>query len=137
MKDSVATPRQVRVVFFQGDDSSRDKTNKRRYGNRAALYREIFLTSLSDPCFSICSRPRGNFLSLSGGFWEEEKKLMSSTSRWQREGKRRIGNGPLGSYTTPTSFKLVTDFYAVFNTLLRNRLLMETPAACFFSFSWL
>ena len=33
---------------------------------------------------------------------------MSSTSRWQREEKRRIGNGPLDSYTTAVSFKLVT-----------------------------
>lgn len=75
--------------FIQRDESSRHAAQTNSVmGTELRRTKEfweeeaLFLTSPS-----ICPRPRGNILplALSGGFWEEEKKLMSCTSRWQRK----------------------------------------------------
>lgn len=70
----------ARLVFPQGRPEPTVKTNKQRYGNWAALYKEfweeeaIVLTSLADHCFSLYLSKASRKCSLSLGVSGKRKK---------------------------------------------------------------
>lgn len=126
MKDFAFTsePRQVHVLFFDQRTESRQTNSV--VGTELHCTRNLgrgnyLLTSSppTDHCFSICPRTRGNILSSSLEVSGKRKKADVTHFQMAAWGKRRIGNGPLDSYTTLKSSELVT--YYSSNHIVREK----------------